>query len=378
MRYLLMIPGPVEIPEEILCAFQGQTIAHYGKDFRDIYIKTTDKLSKVLGSSGMSFLLPGTGSMGLETVSSTFCRSKKCLVLNNGFFGERINLILSTYSNNVDQLIFKYGEPIDLNTLKIQLKKRKYDLVFMTHVETSTGVLNPIKEISNLIKEQESLFFLDCISSAGIELIKMDEWNIDAVVTASQKGFECPPGLGMITINKKLISELNKSNKASWYTDLRTWVEYYKKWYDWHPYPSTLPTNVVMALLKSLETIAKEGISKRIKLYEETSKRLRKAITKIGLELFAKDGSYAHGLTSVSSINIFNSSELVLFLKNKLGIQIAGSLGSLRESVFRIGHMSRNQCKQINLIGVISGIMLFMKKKGIKFSSEEVISEIIR
>ena len=108
----------------------------------------------------------------------------------------------------------------------------------MVHVDTSVGILNPVKEATAIAKEQGCLVFVDAIASSGIEEIRMDEWHIDGVATASQKGFECPAGLGMVTINEQLIESLNDLPPSrSWYCDLRIWYDYYNKWNDWHPYP---------------------------------------------------------------------------------------------------------------------------------------------
>jgi len=377
MKYLLMIPGPVEISDDILEAFQGQTVAHYGQEFRDLYVGTTKKLSKILGSKGKSFLIPGSGSTSLETIAATFCSSKKCLILNNGFFGDRLYDIVSKYTFAIENKKFSLGETINLNDVRQILEAKKFDIVLMTHVDTSVGILNPIREVASIAKEHGALFFVDAIASSGIEMLQMDKWDISAVVTATQKGFGCPPGLGMVTVQESLLNNFVNQSPKSWYLDLRTWVDYYKKWNSWHPYPVTLPTNLIKALARSLDTIESIGIAKRVKMFEEVSMRLRKSLKALGLELFVPEGFYSHGLTSVHTIGKFNSADLVLFLKKKLKIQIAGSLGSLQNVVFRIGHMSEKQCQNRNLIAVIGGIGLYMNSIGLKASIDEAISELI-
>ncbi len=371
MRYLLMIPGPVEIPEDILDSFNGQSVAHYGPEWRELYLNTTKAVSHTLGSRGMSFLIPGSGSLGLETVASTFCSAKKCLVLHNGFFGERLFDILSTHSEEVDVCRFGFGSPIDPDVVKKRLEEKSYDIVFMNHVETSTGMLNPLKETAELVKEQDVLFFLDAISSAGIEELKMDAWGIDAVVTASQKGFECPPGLTIVTCRMDLLNQIIGSPAHSWYTDLRIWYDYFEKWNDWHPFPVTLPTNIIKALAISLEILADEGKSARLSAQREVAERLRTALKTLGLRLYIEDGYHAHGLTSVSTEGEFEVGQLVTFMKKRMGIQIAGSLGTLKSTVFRIGHMSRVQREMKNLLKVIDGIALFMESKGLKVDLNE-------
>lgn len=379
MKYLLMIPGPVESPDEIIEAFNGQTVAHYGKEFRDLYLETTDRLSRILGSKGWSFLMPGSGTTGLESIGATFCNARNCLTISNGSFGDRINAIASRYAANCDQVLFERAEVYDMAKIEKQLKSKKYDLLWMVHVDTSVGILNPLKEVAAMAKKHGCLVFVDAIASSGMEEIKMDEWQIDGIATASQKGFSCPAGLGMLTINEELVKNIEKLPPSrSWYPDLRIWVEYHQKWNDWHPYPSTLPTNVVRALAKSLEIIENDGIENRLAMYKDVSERLIKAVKSLGLGLFVAEGHNSHGLTSVSTLGKFEASEFIEFLKDKFQIQIGGSLEkAMKPLVFRIGHMSTKQCLNRNLAAVIAALGTFMKTKNIDVQIDKALSELV-
>ncbi|MHB1254141.1 MAG: pyridoxal-phosphate-dependent aminotransferase family protein [Candidatus Humimicrobiaceae bacterium] len=368
MRYLLMIPGPVESPEEIIEAFNGQTVAHYGKEFRDLYLNTAERLSRVLGSKDQwSFLMPGSGSTGLETIGATFCNSREVLIINNGHFGDRLYDVSSKYASSVDQVLFKPGEVIDLEVVENQLKKKKYDLVWMVHVDTSVGILNPLKEAAALAKKYGCEFFTDAIASAPAEEIRMDEWGIDGIATASQKAFSCPAGLGMLTLNEKLVKNI-KSYPApkSWYSDLKVWVDYYYDWNDWHPYPVTLPTNTVRALHKSLEILEAKGVENRFALHKTVSAKIVKAIKLLGLVTFIPENHLAHGLTGVNTMGKFYAPDFVSFIREKFAIQIGGSLDdNMKPVVFRIGHLSEKQCETRNLVSVISALGVFMQSKGL-------------
>ena len=380
MKYLLMIPGPVESPDEIIEAFNGQTVAHYGKEFRDLYLETTERLSRILDTTGRSFLMPGSGTTALEAVGATFCNDKKCLIVNNGSFGDRIFEISSRYSSETDQVLFKKGELFDIPRIEEQLKLKKYDLLWMVHVDTSVGILNPVKEVSALAKKCGCLVFVDAIASSGMEEIQMDNWGIDGIVTAPQKGFSCPAGLGMLSVNAELIKKLDSLPRPkSWYSDLRTWVDYYNKWNEWHPYPSTLPTNVIRALAKSLEIIENVGIINRLEMYKNVSEKMIKSVKTLGLGLFIPEGHNAHGLTAVSTLGKFEAPEFIEFLKENFMIQIGGSLEkTMKPNVFRIGHMSTKQCLNRNLVSVISALGIFMKSKNIEISLDDALSELVK
>ena len=380
MRYLLMIPGPVENPDEIIEAFNGQTVAHYGKEFRDLYLETGQSLARVLGSQkAWSFLIPGSGSAGQEAIGATFCNSRNCLIINNGHFGDRLHDVSTKYASHVDQVLFKPGEVIDLEKVEDQLKKKKYDLVWMVHVDTSVGILNPIKKAAALAKKYDCEFFIDAIASSALEEIKMDEWGIDGIATASQKGFSCPAGLGMVTLSEGLVETIKTlPAPKSWYADLKVWVDYYYDWNDWHPYPVTLPTNIIKALAKSLEMIEARGIENRLALHKNVSKKLIKSIKLLGLDTFIPEEHIAHGLTAVNTMGKFYAPDFVGFIRDKFAIQIGGSLDEeMKPVVFRIGHMSEKQCETRNLVSIISALGAFMQSKGIKVPLAEAIAALL-
>ena len=373
MKYLLMIPGPVEIPDEIMEVFREDPVAHYGSEWRDFYLNAVAQVSRFFGTQGMSFIIPGSGSVGLETAAVSLCRNKKCLILKNGYFGERLYALISPHAGKTDVLDFGTGEVIDPDRVKRELDKTRADVVAMTHVETSTAMLNPLEDIAAVSREMGTLLYLDAVSSAGVENIEMDNWGIDVLIAASQKGLECPPGIATVTCSRKIIEEIEGTKPVSWYTDLRVWLEYFDKWQDWHPFPVTLPTNVVRALSKSLEIIESEGAADRYKKFRTVSNRFRKSLWTFGLKPFIPDNLQAHGITSVKTEGSIDSTELVRFMKQKMGIQIAGSLGELRRSVFRIGHLSRRQCEINNLMKVIIGIGLYMKSIDIEVNIDPAL-----
>ena len=379
MKYLLMIPGPVEVPDEVIEAFNGQPVAHYGKEFRDLYLDTAERLSRLLGSTGQSFLMPGSGTTALEAIGASFCNAKKCLIINNGSFGDRIYEICSRYAFETEHILFEKGQVMDIPRVESAIKNNKFDLVWMVHVDTSVGILNPVKEISNIASKYGSMFFIDAIASSGIEEIEMDRWNIGGIATASQKGFSCPAGLGMLTLSEEILKKLEElPPPRSWYYDIRTWIDYFYKWNDWHPYPATLPTNTVKALSKSLEIIEDEGIKNRIAGYRTVSGKIINAFRILGLEPFIPEGHNAHGLTAISTLGKFDSTEFIEFMKEKFYIQLGSSLDKkMKPLVFRVGHMSSKQCLARNLISVLSGAGIFMKIKNFKVNLEESLNHLL-
>lgn len=341
-RLRLMIPGPIELDPEVLAVMADPLVAHYGKEWTAFYKETTELLQKILQTDGDVFLLPGSGSAGLDSaLGSTLFPDGKVLIPQNGFFGERLEEIARSYTTNVHTIKFPLGRAIDPGTVEKTLQDGNFDAVACVHCETSTGVLNPIQELAGICRSHGILFIVDAVSSLAIEPLKMDAWSIDICVSASQKGLEAPPGLCVVAVDEHAWDRINKCRTPGWYLNLKVWKEYKEKWGDWHPHPVTQPVNNIKALRLGVERILKEGVDKRFERHYKVTRLLRKGLREIGLNLYVADGIASHGVTSVSGPE-GKVDALLAYMRNQEGILLAGSLGPLKGKVFRIGHMGPN------------------------------------
>jgi aspartate aminotransferase-like enzyme len=363
MSKLLMIPGPVEIPQVILDAFNGQNVAHYGPEWQKLYLDAVQRTTRFFQTSGRAFLMPGSGSLGLEAVAVTFCTGKRCLLIHNGFFADRFQAIATPHAACLDVLDFGFAQPVDLSVVEQKLGNDSYDVVLMIHAETSTAMLNPAEAVAKICHDHGVLLLLDAIASGGVEPINMDKANIGAMITASQKGFACPAGLAIVVVSQALTERMANELPTSWYCDLRIWNQYYLDWYDWHPFPVTLPTNLIKAYHKSLTLLEAEGKEQHWNRFANCTMRVRRALQALGLKLLIDDDHCTHGLTAVSTKGMFDSGELVSYLKDQWNIQIAGSLGKYKNEIFRIGHFSDSQIEKRNLLCTVVGIGTFLQMK---------------
>lgn len=363
MNKLLMIPGPVEIPQVILDAFNGQNVAHYGPDWQKLYLDAVLRTTRFFQTVGRAFLMPGSGSLGLEAATVTFCTGKRCLLIHNGFFADRLQAIATPHAACLDVLNFGFAQPVDLTAVEQKLSISFYDVVLMIHAETSTAMLNPAEAVAKICHDHGVLFLLDAIASGGVEPIDMDQTNIDILITASQKGFACPAGLAIVVVRQALIERMGNELPTSWYCDLRIWNQYYLDWYDWHPFPVTLPTNLIKAYQKSLILLEEEGREQHWNRLANCAMRVRRALQALGLKLLIDDDHCTHGLTAVSTKGMFNSGELVSYMKDRWNIQIAGSLGEYKNEIFRIGHFSDPQIEKRNFLSTVIGIGAFLQMK---------------
>ena len=338
-RYRLMIPGPVEVAPEVLAAMAEPLVAHYGEEWTAFYKETIRLLQKVFRTEGDVFLLVGSGSAGVDAaLGSALAPAGKVLIPQNGFFGERLAEIARTYVLDVTTVKFPLGQAYDLERIEDVLRGGSFQAVAAVHCETSTGVLNPIRELAELCRRYPVVLIVDAISSLAIDPLEMDNWGIGICVSASQKGLESPPGLALVAVAPQAWEVIERNRRPGWYLNLKVWREYTEKWGDWHPHPITQAVNNVRALRVGVERILSEGLEARWSRHREVAERLRKGLRDLGLKLFVPDEIASHGVTSVVAPN-GKASELLAYLRERYALLLAGSLGELRGKVFRIGHM---------------------------------------
>ena len=338
-RLRLMIPGPIELAPEVLTPMAEPMVAHYGDEWTAFYKETIALLRRIFQTDGDVFLFPGSGSAGLDmALGSTLFPDGKVLIPQNGFFGERLEEIARSYTTSVRTIKAPVGQAIDLGVIERTLQDGDFDAVVCVHCETSTGVLNPIGELAELCRSYGVLFIVDAVSSLAVEPLKMDDWGIDICVSASQKGLESPPGLGVVAVGERVWDRINRIESPGWYLNLKVWREYENKWGDWHPHPVTHAVNNVKALRVGVERILAEGLENRFQRHRKMTERLRRELRKIHLEPYVPDEVASHGVTAVLGPE-GKVEELLTYMRQQHKLLLAGSLGELKGKVFRIGHM---------------------------------------
>ncbi|ETW79094.1 putative aminotransferase class V [Heterobasidion irregulare TC 32-1] len=345
---LLLIPGPVEVTDEVLFANAHPSVSHMSAEFVSAFGDSLRMTREVVYSKdAQPFLISGSGTLGWDQVSSNLVEAgENALVLNTGYFGESFADCLRTYGANVDQIKAELGTTVSLKEVEKALQAKKYKIVTITHVDTSTAVLSNPKAVAEVVRRvsPDTLVILDAVCAVASEEIRMDDWSIDVVVSASQKGLGAPPGLSVVVASQKALQvAAARSTPVS---------SYYASWKRWLPimtayekgsaaYFATPPVNLIFAFNQSLTQIVKgsSSLEERFKLHADASNRLKAAAKELGLKQLAADPSIAaNGMTALWCPPGVKSSELLpLFLKK--GVVIAGGLGAEKDNYFRIGHM---------------------------------------
>jgi len=346
---LLVIPGPIEVADDVLYANAHPSMAHTSPDFIPVFGDCIRMIRDVLYTKdAQPFLISGSGTLGWDQVASNLVEpGENALVLNTGYFGDSFADCLETYGAKVDSPKAKVGGVVPLEEIESALKSKRYKIITVTHVDTSTAVLSDIESIAIVVRKvsPETLIILDGVCSVASELIKMDDWGIDVVMTASQKGLGTPPGLSILVASNRAIQtfENRASPVSSYYASWKKWLPIMKAYEQGTgAYFATPPVNLIYAFNASLTTITKSSdvsLEERFRLHKEASQRVKSAATELGLTQVPDPENSANGMTALYFPERLTASDILPRLSAK-GIVVAGGLHKdIKDRYFRIGHM---------------------------------------
>lgn len=335
----LMIAGPGELHDEDLEVMGTQVIAHYGDVWTTLHNETIELLGQFLGAADAPYLIPGSGSTCLDAaVMNVFEPGQRVVIPNTGFFGMRLIEIARVHQLEVVELDVEVGAPID--PARLADAANGAHGIASVHVETATGVRHPIEEIAQVAHDVGAVYLVDGIASVGGELADVDGMGLDVLVTATQKGLEAPPGLGILALSQtgRERVEARSSRPGSWYLDLKTWDWYRAEWGSWHPHPVTMPTNLVLALASSLRRVAEIGIEAWVARRAALAARLRDGLRDLGLQPLAHEGYEANLVVAAWCDQPVAIARHVL---EHEGIMISGGLTPTQGKAIRVGLMGR-------------------------------------
>ncbi|KAF8492501.1 pyridoxal phosphate-dependent transferase [Gautieria morchelliformis] len=346
---LLVIPGPIEVADDVLYANAHPSMSHVSLDFVPVLGDCIRYIRKVLYTTkGQPFLIAGSGTLGWDQVAANLVEpGENALVLHSGYFGDSFAEALEAYGAKVDQLKAEIGTAVIEAEIENALLAKKYKVLTFTHVDTSTGVLSNAKRISETVRRvsPDTLVILDGVCSVASEEIRFDDWDIDVVLSATQKGLGTPPGLSVVVASPRAIKvcENRSTPVTSYYASWRKWLPIMKAYEEGRAsYFATPPVNLIYAFHASLKQIVEgtPSLEDRFRLHRETSQRIKDAIKDMGLtQLPVDDGVAANGMTAIYLPKGVAAGALLSFLSSKNVIAAGGLHTAIKDKYFRIGHM---------------------------------------
>jgi len=348
---ILMGPGPSNVPPRVQSAMTAPLLGYFDPYFFKVMDSTMSLLKTVFQTKNkLTFPISGTGMSGMEAGICNFLEPGDVAVIGvSGFFGDRIVEIASRCGAKVVKAAAEWGKPIEPSAIESALKsEKKVKLMAVVHAETSTGVLQPLGEISKLAKQYGALFLVDTVTSLGGHEVAVDEWGIDISYSASQKGLSCPPGLAPFTCTDAALAAVQsrKTKVSSWYLDLSLLSSYWSEGATARVYHHTAPALMVYAFHEALAIIAEEGLPARFQRHLRNGTALQAGLEAMGLTLLAQKGYRLATLTSVRIPEGVNDAKIRQRLLNEFNIEIGGGLGTLKGQLWRIGLMGHSSTEQ--------------------------------
>lgn len=334
----LRIPGPTPCPKEVLEAVGKPMINHRGTEFLPIISRLVQNLQKVFQTGNDVLLLSSSGTGGLEAAVASFIYpGDQVLATTIGYFGDRWAEIARRQGARVTLLEKPWGEsisPVDLD--EALYKNPGIKAVLITHTETSTGVTNDIKELARVAKKYNVRVFVDAVSSLGTTELETDEWGLDVVVSASQKGLMAPPGLALVSVSESAWCMYRKEYVRSFYFDLGMTKKHFD---EKKQTPSTPALSICFGLDVALEMILEERLENVFYRHRSLAMGLRSRAANAGWQLFPDARIASDAVTALKVPDGVDGHGVVKRLKEEYGIEVGGGLGNFSGKIIRIGHM---------------------------------------
>ena len=335
MKRHLLTPGPTPVPPEVLTALAQPIVHHRTPDFRPIYERTLARLRDVFRTETEVLLFGSAGTGAMESAVANLCSpGERVLVVSAGSFGERWRAIATAYGADVAALEYAWGEiPLadDVASRLEALGGAK--AVFLTHSETSTGVVCDLQALAAAVNEAGALSVVDAVSSLGAVPLETDAWALDVVVSGSQKALMTPPGLAMCSVSEGAWSA--RGDSPRFYFD---W-ERTRKAQAALDAPFTPPVSLVAGLDVALGLLLEAGLEAVFDRHIRLGRACREGAKAMGLELFSPDDDRSAVVTAIRAPEGIDATDLVAGLRDRFGITIANGQGALKGKIFRIGHI---------------------------------------
>lgn len=340
---LLLGPGPCDAHPRVLSVMATPLLGHLDPQFLDVMNDTQEMLRQVYQTRNrVTFPVSATGMAGMETCFVNLIEpGDKVVLCVAGFFGTRMVDVAGRCGAEVTVLNRPWGEVFDLDAIRDALKQHRPKVLGIVHAETSTGALQPVEQLGKLCHEFDTLLVADCVTSLGCVPVKLDEWEIDAAYSCSQKGLSCPPGLSPVSLSDRAVAKLKgrKSKVQSWYLDL-SMIESY--WGGDRAYHHTAPITMVFAIREGLRLVLEEGLEVRFARHRRNHLALKAGLAALGLKYIAAEG---HQLPQLNAVRIPDGVDDAAGRKRLLtefGIEVGGGLGEFKGKAWRIGLMGYN------------------------------------
>ena len=354
----LRIPGPTALPPTVREAGGRQMINHRGPEFAAMLGRIVDGMKPYFGTTSDVAMISAAGSGGLEAaIVNTLSPGDRVLGVSIGSFGDRFAKIAGVYGADVTRLDAEWGYAAEPDEIRERLRAMPdVRAVLLTHNETSTGVMNPIRDLAAAIRDErpDALILVDSVSGLGAVPFRMDDWGVDVVVTGSQKAWMAAPGLAMVAASPRGWAAMETARMPRVYLDLRAHREAAASGQT----PFTPAIAVVFQVDEGLRLMAAEGAEHIFARHEACASAARAGLAALGFELFADAPHHSRTVTAALVPDGLDWKAFNTELKVR-GLVLAGGQGKLTGRIFRLGHLGSVTLEEIlGAIGTLEIVSL--------------------
>lgn len=358
----LFTPGPTPVPENIMLRMSHPIIHHRNPEFKEIFAELNENIKYLFQTKNDVYTLTSSGTGAMEAaVANVINENDKAIFVNGGKFGERWGHLIKAFGGVPIEIKKEWGNPPTAEEI-INTIKNHSDIkaIYLTHSETSSGTVTDVKEIAKVVhKISDALVIVDGITSVGAIELRMDEWDLDIVLTGSQKGLMIPPGLAFIAVSQRAWNNINQTENRTFYLSLKK----AKKALETGDTPWTPAITLVIGANEALKMIKEEGIENVWKRHERLAEGIRTGVKTLGLKLLSKAPSNA--ITAVLMPEGIEFKKFNDALKYEFGITVAGGQENYKGKLFRISHLGYYD--ELDMISMISALEFALYKSGYKF-----------
>ncbi|MCL4306717.1 MAG: alanine--glyoxylate aminotransferase family protein [Candidatus Thermoplasmatota archaeon] len=371
---ILMHVGPSIGNYDVLSAAVQPNIGFASPEFNSAMKNSLEGFRYVTGSdsSYTPFILPGSGTVAMESVMSFIPRGSRILVVSNGVFGDRWEAIMSRYPVVMKVLRAEAGRAVSIGDIEHEVSSGRYFAIAMTQVETSTGVRLDVESVAKAVRNHVDLVIVDGVASIGGETMKAAQWGIDVCLTASQKALGAQAGAGLLVASPSAMERLKGESISGYFADLRNWSDIMNKFLaGGGGYFATPPIGTVFSIQKSMDLIRSETMEARVRRHEICSQAFRAGIKHLGLEILATEKLRSNTVTGVM-VDGISIPDFLQRCMNK-GVEFgAGVHPSVRDRYFRVGHMGWVQ--PAHIVTALNAIESSLEEMGKKVGQRSALA----
>lgn len=358
MSYKLFIPGPVEVSAKTYAAMTTPVFGHRSKDFVELYNSVQPGLQALFGTEDPVFISTSSAWGVMEGAVRNLVR-KKVLNCCSGAFSDKWFDVSKRCGKEAEALSYEWGTPVDPADIRAKLATGAFDAITLIHNETSTGTMNPIGEIMEVIREfPEVVSIVDCVSSFSAVPLPKDELGIDVLLCGSQKALALPPGMALFSVSQRAFDRARELPDRGYYFDFIEFLSNHEKGMT----PSTPVIPLIFALRSKLDDIFAEGVENRYTRHTALNAIVHAWVDRAGFELLPPAAFASKTLTCVKNTRGIDVAALNAGLKQRYNCVIDGGYGKLKGKTFRISNMGDETYESITtLLEQIDSVLADLK-----------------